>query len=209
MTLPERQIFHMGPLLRLQWRHAGDSNEQSIRRGRLWIERDVLERIKVSLIPMAPPGPPSPPGLHPSPCWVWTGPVDAEGRGVVYNQESRWPVHRLLYVIDHGPLPDRIHLFSKCGNPRCCNPRHQDAVPRGPVPRPAGGEGMYPRCKRGHLLSPANTYVFQGKTMCRDCRAQAQSRYRRRQSSASPSPASGPLERPATEWSATAGDWTG
>lgn len=184
MTLPERQIFHMGPLLRLQWRQ-GDANPTP--RGTLWLERGVLERIRASLVPMAHPEP-SPPGLHPSPCWVWSGPVDAEGKGVVYNQDHRWAIHRLLYVIDHGPLPERIHLFPRCGNQRCCNPKHQFKVERGPITRTAAATGMYPRCRYGHMMTPENTYVFQGKTMCRDCRAAAQARYRRRQSSASPSP---------------------
>lgn len=193
MTLPERQIFHMGPLLRLQWRQGGpqgdvEGSPESPRRGTLWLERGVLERIRAGLIPMQPPGPPYPTGLHPSPCWVWSGPVDAEGKGVVYNQDHRWAIHRLLYVIDHGPLPDRVHLAPRCGNVRCCNPKHQARIERGPITRPKGQVGLYPRCKYGHLMTPENTYVFYGKTMCRDCRAAAQARYRRRQSSASPSP---------------------
>jgi hypothetical protein len=216
MTLPERQIYNMGPLLRVQWR-LGVEGRDAFQRRALWLERGLMERIRTALIPMRPPDPP-PPGLHPSPCWVWSGPVDAEGKGLVYNQDKRWPLHRLLYVISRGPLPDRIHLLPVCQNQRCCNPMHQLQVERGPITRPQGMDAMYPRCKYGHLMSPENTYEFQGKVMCRDCRAVAQARYRKRQSgqsargvepsSESPWPeATGPPT--STEWRSEEGGWTG
>lgn len=198
MTLPERQVSHMGPLLRLQWLRHGDDAP----RGSLWLERGVLERLRIGLIPVNPPAAvPESAGM----CWVWTGPVDAEGRGVVYNQEKAWHIHRLLYVIQYGPLDARTHLSAGCRNQRCCNPKHQIASERGPIERQPLHRvfGRYPRCKNGHPLTPENVYVFEGKPMCRDCRAAAQARYRRsqrspgrRSSSASPSPST--TTRPTT-----------
>ena len=159
----------------------------------------MLERLRVGLIPCTPPNHlPATSG----PCWVWTGPVDAEGRGMVYNQDKAWHIHRLLYVIQHGPLSPRTHLHSACGNARCCNPLHQDAVERGPVARPPLQQvaGRYPRCKNGHPLSPANVYVFEGKPMCRDCRAAAQARYRQREGRRLSSASRSNGAPPATEW---------
>jgi hypothetical protein len=190
VTLPEKQVYHMGPLLRVQWNHPREPEHE--RKGSLWLERGVLERLRVGLIPVTPPVPLQ---ADAGPCWVWTGPVDAEGRGMVYNQEQAWHIHRLLYTIQHGPLSPRVHLHSACGNTRCCNPLHQQPIERGPIERPASHlvAGRYPRCKNGHALSPENVYVFEGKPMCRDCRAAAQARYRRRSSSASRSNGTPPV----------------
>jgi hypothetical protein len=113
---------------------------------------------------------------------------------MVYNQDRAWAVHRLLYIIEFGPLEDRIHLVTACGVGRCCNPHHQMQVDRGPIPRPPSSvaRGRYPMCRNGHLLTPQNVYVFQGKPMCRDCRTAAQARYRERQRTSSESPSLGP-----------------
>lgn len=180
MALLSKDIYHMGPLLRLQWQADGEPEERKRARGSLWLERAVVERLRTSLLPANPPEGKT--HVHPSQCWLWTGPVDGEGKGVVYNQDKGWPIHRLLYTIQFGPITERDLLYSTCGVARCCNPHHYVAVQRGPIPRPIMGafQTQVPRCRNGHAMTPENTYVFQGKPMCRDCRALAQSRYRQR-----------------------------
>jgi hypothetical protein len=180
VALLAKDIYHMGPLLRLQWQADGETEEQKKGRGSLWLERAVVDRLRTSLVPMNRPEGAS--HVHPSQCWVWTGPVDGEGKGIVYNQDRGWMAHRLLYVIQFGPITERTLLYSTCGVARCCNPHHYTAVDRGPVKRQAMGftQTQHPRCRYGHAMTPENTYVFQGKPMCRDCRAAAQQRYRQR-----------------------------
>ena len=192
MSLTTKHLYHMGPLLRVQWQRGDEPENERVRRGSLWIEKPLLERLRAGLVPAVPPS------THQQlmgDCWLWTGPADSDGRATVYNNERSWAVHRLLYVIEHGPLEDRVHLIPACGVGRCCNPHHQMQVDRGPVPRPPSSvaRGKYPVCRNGHVLTPQNVYLFQGKPMCRDCRAAAQARYRERQgrqrlSSGSPSP---------------------
>lgn len=106
--------------------------------------------------------------------------MTSDGYPTIYNQDQSWNVARLIYTIQFGPLLDRVQLYSTCGVPRCCNPLHRMAVETGPIPRPQAGQvrGRYPMCRNGHILTPQNVYLFQGKPMCRDCRAAAQSRYR-------------------------------
>ena len=184
MALLSKQVVTMGPLLRLQWERAGEPEEQTKARGSLWLERGVLEALKRNLLPAAPPEGKA--HVHPSSCWMWTGTVDGEGKGMVYNQGKGWSVHRLLYTIQHGPLSERTLLYSTCGVQRCVNPMHYTAVARGPVARnrlDPFTSTQHPRCKNGHAMTPENTYLFQGKPMCRDCRAAAQARYRRKPSS--------------------------
>lgn len=193
MALLNRQVYSMGPLLRLQWEREGEAPEQVKARGSLWLERGVLESLRRCLIPAQ--APPDKPHVHGSSCWLWTGSVDGEGKGIVYNQDKGWTVHRLLYTIQHGPLSERTLLYSTCGVARCVNPLHHTAVDRGPIRRPRLApftSTQYPRCKYGHALSPENTYLFQGKPMCRDCRAAAQARYRLRAGPPRGKPSSGP-----------------
>jgi hypothetical protein len=180
VALLHKQVREMGPLLRLQWEAPGEEPGAAAARGKLWLERVALERLRQGLVPAS--APPGKDHVHPSQCWVWTGPVDGEGKGVIYNQNQTWPIHRLLYVIQHGPISERVLLYSTCGVPRCCNPMHYVALDRGPIRRPVIDliQGAYPRCRNGHLMTPQNTYMFGGKAMCRDCRAAAQSRYRQR-----------------------------
>ena len=111
----------------------GETDEQTRLRGSLWLERGVLERLRVGLLPAAPP--PEKAHVPPSSCWLWTGPVDGGGRGVIYNQERTWNINRLLYTLQYGPLSERDLLYSTCGVARCCNPWHHTAVARGPVTR--------------------------------------------------------------------------
>ena len=180
MALLDKQVYQMGPLLRLQWQAAGEPEDKAKSRGSLWLERAALDCLRAGLVPATPPEGKT--HVHPSPCWVWTGPADKEGKGVIYNQDKGWPIHRLLYVIQFGPITERVLLYSTCGVPRCCNPHHYVAVERGPIPRPILDplQTRVPRCRNGHALTPENVYLFQGKPMCRDCRALAQSRYRQK-----------------------------
>jgi len=175
MALLEKHVYQMGPLLRLQWQVPGEPPPEAKARGSLWLERSLLEALRARLVPMSPPDPKL------SQCWVWTGPVDGDGRATVYNQDKQWTVPRLLFTIEFGPLSERVVLYSACGVPRCCNPNHYLPVNRGPIRRPKTSfftPQVAPRCRYGHALTPANTYVYQGKVMCRDCRAAAQRRYR-------------------------------
>jgi len=144
-------------------------------RGSLWIERGVLQYIRERLLPVV-----LPPGERLSKdCWFWVGPLDTGGRPMVYNQNKQWPVVRLLYVIQNGPLSERSHLVNTCGQPRCCRPDHFKQEARGPIARPVYTHGTMPVCVKGHPQYPQNQYIFRGKVYCRMCHADAQRRYSR------------------------------
>jgi hypothetical protein len=58
----------------------------------------------------------------PQECWLWTGPVDRYGYGVVARTGR---AHRLVWEQHHGRKLgiDEVVRHS-CDNPRCCNPKH-------------------------------------------------------------------------------------
>lgn len=65
-------------------------------------------------------------------CWVHSG-FQRASKGMAsgapgYIQISyrcdRWMIHRLSYVIHHGPIPDGKIVAHSCDNPPCWNPDH-------------------------------------------------------------------------------------
>jgi HNH endonuclease len=55
-------------------------------------------------------------------CWLWRGNPDTYGKP---NQHgSSVLVHRYVYRILVGPIPDGHDLHHTCETPGCCNPAH-------------------------------------------------------------------------------------
>jgi hypothetical protein len=66
-------------------------------------------------------------------CWEWTGYIDRNGYGRLYDrsapkgQRTEW-AHRAFYRRQKGPIPDRYEVDHVCQNTKCVNPEHLDAV---------------------------------------------------------------------------------
>lgn len=121
-------------------------------------------------------------------CWAWQGTITDQGYGRASVTKTRSAqAHRLFYEIFRGPIPEELVLDHLChttlcvGGPscphrRCVNPAHLIPTERGHNARRASSgtnrlraEG---RCKRGHEMTPENTYVSpKGQVQCRECRS--------------------------------------
>lgn len=65
--------------------------------------------------------------IHPTlgPCWVWTAGKHKFGYGVLSAGDLGFmTTHRLSWILNRGPIPDRRHVLHKCDNPSCVNPTH-------------------------------------------------------------------------------------
>lgn len=57
-------------------------------------------------------------------CWVYQGNRNALDYGQATFRNERWMVHRFMYSVLVGPIPDGKQACHSCDNPPCCNPAH-------------------------------------------------------------------------------------
>jgi hypothetical protein len=123
----------------------------------------------------------------PDGCWTWIGSVGARDYGRIQLRGALWLVHKLVYELFVGPVPEGCVLHHKCRNKRCCNPAHLQPVTQAenlsldflisPRNRP---RTLRTWCKNGHELTDGNVRwrTVHGKRwrVCRLCEAAAQAR---------------------------------
>jgi hypothetical protein len=57
-------------------------------------------------------------------CWEWNGGRNSKGYGRIKIDGKRVSVHRVVYELLVGPIPDGMFVCHTCDNPCCCNPDH-------------------------------------------------------------------------------------
>lgn len=107
-------------------------------------------------------------------CWLWTAHV-ADGYGYIRDGTKTCRVHRVVWELLVGPIPDGMQLDHLCRVRRCVNPDHLEPVTgrENRLRSPIHWSGVLARkthCKRGHEFTAENTYVEKrGTRNCRTC----------------------------------------
>lgn len=57
-------------------------------------------------------------------CWNWNGAVTSGCGCFRLDNSSTIKVHRFVYLLHLGEIPDGKRVLHKCRNPLCCNPSH-------------------------------------------------------------------------------------
>ncbi len=63
-------------------------------------------------------------------CWAWTGRKISTGYGVVSVHGRKQLVHRAMYELRVGQIPEGLVVDHQCLNRACCNPDHLRTVTR-------------------------------------------------------------------------------
>jgi hypothetical protein len=111
-------------------------------------------------------------------CWEWTGSKFRNGYGQVGHCGRNWLVHRLIYTLLVGPIPEGLtldHVKARgCIYRHCCNPAHLEPVTnRENLMRGNGVSARAARkthCDHGHEFTPGNTRITKrGFRQCIAC----------------------------------------
>src|SRR3990172_9835358 len=60
-------------------------------------------------------------------CWIWLGPKDAFGYGLIGSGGRGSPTirtHRLSWTLSNGQIPKNLLVLHCCDRPGCVNPAH-------------------------------------------------------------------------------------
>ena len=57
-------------------------------------------------------------------CLLWCGGTMRRGYGVLMSNGKSCSVHRFMWSIVNGPIPQGMHVLHKCDIPACVNPNH-------------------------------------------------------------------------------------
>lgn len=85
-------------------------------------------------------------------------------------------VHRWMYTIHKGPIPQGLEIDHLCRTRCCCNPDHLEAVTKkvntGRGYSPAGLNSRKTHCKYGHEFNAENSYTYPNGRYCKICQLQ-------------------------------------
>lgn len=120
-------------------------------------------------------------------CLEWTGALDRHGYGRINVGGRAELVHRLMYRLWVGEIPEKLSIDHLCRNTKCAAPDHLEAVTHSENTRRQQEALVHhnakkAHCPQGHPYDEENTrYATRGTgRVCRVCRAESSRLYRLR-----------------------------
>jgi hypothetical protein len=125
-------------------------------------------------------------------CWLWEGSQNGNGYGHIGlggTGGGNGLVHRLMWELHNGTVPDGLWVLHRCDVRACCNPDHlflgtpldnmQDmhAKGRGRIETGPASIAAQTHCRAGHPYTEASTYLWRGRRYCRVCRNASQRQF--------------------------------
>ena len=125
-------------------------------------------------------------------CWIWTSYITEKGYGrTTLKNNKKVYVHRYVYELTKGLIPNDLELDHLCRVRNCCNPNHLRLVTSKENTTAAGSQVFFNgkeqsikmHCPQGHEYTKENTYnsirKHNGKTFrgCKICRRESAKRH--------------------------------
>lgn len=109
-------------------------------------------------------------------CLLWGGRLNEQGYGFIYAEDRRVKVHRAIWELEVGPIPDGLtidHVKAQgCRHRHCASVGHLEPVTQAENNRRSNGpfalNAAKTHCDSGHEFTEANTYWRNGRN-CRAC----------------------------------------
>lgn len=107
-------------------------------------------------------------------CWRWTGRVDDDGYGIVWQGRQPAKAYRQIYETEVGPVPPDKVLDHTCRERYCVAPHHLEPVSKAENELRKSWTYRVRRrkCGRGHSLTDAIMTRCGGR-VCRSCNSAA------------------------------------
>lgn len=112
-------------------------------------------------------------------CLNWIGTRVSGGYGQIWVNGKFDLVHRVVYKMLVGPIPEGMEIDHLCRNKSCCNPHHLEVVTRAENNRRMNAvKAKITKCRRkGHPLDELNTYYYpSGRRRCKKCHNEDENR---------------------------------
>ena len=122
-------------------------------------------------------------------CWIWTAAKSSAGYGQTFQDGRVVYVHRVVYELAVGEIPQGYEVDHLCHNRACARPDHLEAVTPTENRRRQHEHYSHNRakthCPKGHPYSGSNLYMSGTNRKCRACRSEMdRARYLRRKAAA-------------------------
>ena len=110
-------------------------------------------------------------------CWEWQGSKNARGYGVMKFEGKNGYVHRRVWELLVGTIPDDLEPDHLCKNHSCCNPDHLELVThRVNMDRAFIRTHFHDgRCSRGHSIE--NVIAVHGQRKCPICQRESKKQW--------------------------------
>src|SRR6516162_1404227 len=105
-------------------------------------------------------------------CWLWMGCKSKRGYVYIGFFGRNFLCHRFIFELLIGSVPQGFELHHKCKIRHCVNPDHLDVVTR----LQHKTQHHITHCKKGHELTPENTFTWKHVRKCRICKSEARHR---------------------------------
>lgn len=112
--------------------------------------------------------------------WIWTGVQTHDGYGIVVINNRKWRIHRYVYTVLVGPIPDghdidHIQDDGLCGVRLCCKPEHLRPLSHreniAASTNHVAAKMLQTHCIHGHEFTEKNTKIRKNGTReCRRCK---------------------------------------